>query len=142
MATILAHIAVHEGREREFEDVARALHRDTHAREAGVRHYEYWRGAEPGRYYCLLAFDDFHAFLAHQTSAHHEAASPALGALIREMRLEWVDPVAGASRLPPTQMQPLPAGADALTARYHRAFAARVQHWWEALRAAGPARPG
>jgi hypothetical protein len=31
-------------------------------------------------------------------------------------------------------MQELPPGADALTARYHRAFAAKVQAWWEALR--------
>ena len=134
MATILAHIQVHEGREADFEALVRPLHRDTHAHERGVRHYEYWRGAEPGLYYCLLAFDDFHAFLAHQTSDHHEAASPALGEMIREMKLEWVDPVQGASELPPTAMQPLPDGASELTARYHRLFAARLQDWWSALR--------
>jgi quinol monooxygenase YgiN len=134
MATILAHIHVHTGREHEFETVAARLHGETHARETGVRHYEYWRGAEPGLYYCLLAFDDFHAFLEHQTSAHHEAASPRLGELIREMRLEWVDPVAGASGLPPTRMQALPPDADPLTARYHRAFAVKLQDWWERLR--------
>jgi quinol monooxygenase YgiN len=136
MATILAHIRVHEGRERDFEAAARALFDATHAAEAGVRQYEYWRGAEPGLYHCLLAFDDFHAFLAHQTSDHHERAAPQLAALIRDMELEWVDPVPGASRLPPTRMQDLPGGADELTARYHQLFAARVQTWWEALRAA------
>jgi quinol monooxygenase YgiN len=136
MATILAHIGVHAGRERDFEQVARALYHDTHAIESGVRLYEYWRGAEPGRYYSLLAFDDFHAFLVHQTSAHHESASPQLGALIRELRLEWVDPVDGASQLPATRMQELPPGANALTARYHRLFAAQVQAWWEKLRGA------
>ena len=111
MATILAHIHVQEGREREFENVARALHADTHARERGVRHYEYWRGAQPGLYYCLLAFDDFHAFLTHQTSPHHESASPELGKPIRSMKLEWVDPIEGASKLPATNMQDLPANA-------------------------------
>ena len=135
MATILAHIRVHGGRERDFEAIARELHRRTHERETGARHYEYWRGAEPGLYYCLLAFDDFHAFLAHQTSDHHESASPKLGELIRDMKLEWVDPVDAASKLPATNMQQLPEGADDLTRRYHRIFAAQVQQWWEALRA-------
>lgn len=131
MATILAHIRVHAGREADFEAVARALHDDSHRLDRGVRRYEYWRGAEAGLYYCLLAFDDFHAFLAHQTSDHHESASPKLAELIHEIRLEWVDPVPGASPLPRTAMQPLPDGADALSARYHRVFAARLQAWWE-----------
>ena len=78
MATILAHIHVHEGKEAAFEALAAQLHRDTHRLETGVRRYEYWRGAERGLYYGLLAFDDFHAFLRHQTSEHHEAASPKL----------------------------------------------------------------
>jgi quinol monooxygenase YgiN len=134
MATILAHIRVHSGRERDFESVARALHADTHARERGVRHYEYWRGAEPGLYYCLLAFDDFNAFLEHQTSPHHESASPRLGALIRAMQLEWVDPIQGASKLPATDTQALPADASDLTRRYHRIFAVQMQDWWDALR--------
>lgn len=134
MATILAHIHVVEGREADFEAVAKALHRATLERESAVRHYEYWRGAQPSLYYCLLAFDDFHAFLAHQTSDHHESASPKLGELIADMKLEWVDPVSGASRLPPTDMQALRAGADDLTRRYHEIFAAKIQDWWLAQR--------
>jgi len=130
MATILAHISVRDGREADFEAVARELHAQTHARESGVRHYEYWRAADPGHYYCLLAFDDFDAFLAHQTSDHHEAAAPGLGELIADMKLEWVDPISGGSKLPPTRMQPLREDADALSKRYHRIFAARVQDWW------------
>jgi len=133
MATILAHIRVHDAREADFEALVRELHRGTSA-EPGKRHYEYWRSAEPSLYYCLLAFDDFHAFLAHQTSDHHEAASPKLGELIAKMRLEWVDPVQGASELPSTEMQELPAGADELTTRYHRLFAATLQDWWQPLR--------
>lgn len=132
MATILAHIGVHPGREADFEAIARTLYHDTHAGDRGVRRYEYWRGADVGLYYCLLAFDDFHAFLAHQTSDHHESASPKLGELIRDIRLEWLDPVPGASPLPRTAMQPVPENADELTARHHRSFAARLQDWWEA----------
>jgi quinol monooxygenase YgiN len=134
LATLLAHIQIHPGREAEFEALARELHRET-AREPGKRHYEYWRSATPGLYYCLLAFDDFHAFLAHQTSDHHEHASPRLGELIAKMRLEWVDPVQGASDLPPSRAQPLPSDADDLTTRYHALFAPTLQDWWEPLRA-------
>lgn len=133
MATILAHIHVHPGREPEFEALARELFRAT-ATEPRKRHYEYWRGAEPSLYYCLLAFDDFHAFLTHQTSDHHEAASPKLGELIAKMRLEWVDPVDGASELPATEMQALAPGADETTTRYHDLFAATLQEWWQPLR--------
>jgi quinol monooxygenase YgiN len=134
MATILAHIQIKEGRERDFEAVVRGLHEATLQRESAVRHYEYWRGATPSLYYCLLAFEDFNAFIEHQTSDHHETASPKLADLIAEMKLEWVDPVAGASRLPPTNMQPLPDGSNELSQRYHRIFAATIQDWWLAIR--------
>ena len=133
MATILAHIHVAEGREAEFEVLAKRLHTAT-LEELGCRHYEYWRGQEPGLYYCLLAFDDFHAFLTHQTSDHHEAASPELGELIRTMQLEWVDPVVGASALPPTRAQAAEPDASELRARYAKLFRARIAEWWAELR--------
>jgi quinol monooxygenase YgiN len=130
MATLLAHITVREGCEREFEEIARTLFTATHAHEHGVIHYEYWRGAAPRTYYTLLAFDDHRAFIRHQTSDHHESASPALGRLIEGLRLEWVDPIAGASPLPATEMQPCPDGADALTQAYTDRFAAQIAEWW------------
>ncbi len=130
MATLLAHIHVKPGCEAEFEEIARELHRKTHAHETGCLRYEYWRGAEPGLYYSLLSFEDFHAFLRHQVSDHHEAASPRIGALCADVKLEWVDPVAGAADLPTTEMQPLPDGADEKTELYHKVFAATVQDWW------------
>ena len=133
MATILAHIQIHPGKEAKFEALAATLFRDT-AAEPHKRHYEYWRAATPGLYYCLLAFDDFHGFLEHQTSDHHEQASPSLGELIEKMRLEWVDPVQGASELPSTERQALPEAADELTERYHKLFAPTLQDWWAPLR--------
>ena len=137
MATILAHIRVQPGRAAEFEKVARALYKGTHENEKRFHHYEYWRGAEPGLYYCLLAFEDFLAFLEHQTSDHHETQGAELGPLVSDIKLEWVDPVAGASKLPPTDMQELPTDANELTRRYHEAYAATVQEWWQALRKEG-----
>ena len=133
MATILAHIQIHPGRELDFEHLVQDLFAVTQLEE-GNRHYEYWRGANPRLYYCLLAFDDFNAFIEHQTSDHHEESSPKLGELIEDMRLEWVDPVEGASRLPATHSQPMPPAADELTRRYHKLFAPTIQKWWDPLR--------
>ena len=93
MATLLAHIRVRPGKEVQFERIAEELYRATHEREADVRRYEYWRGAEPSTYYALESFDDLAGFVAHQTSEHHEAARPGLGEVIEDIRLEWVDPL-------------------------------------------------
>jgi len=134
MATLLAHITVRPGSEDEFEAVARTLYERTHAAESAVRHYEYWRGAEPRTYYTLLSFDDHRAFIAHQTSDHHEAASPVIRELVESIRLEWVDPIDGASALRSTEMQPAPDGADALTLDYTERFAAVVAERWLAQR--------
>ncbi|MGI9604008.1 MAG: putative quinol monooxygenase [Acidimicrobiales bacterium] len=130
MATILAHIQVHPGAEARFEAIAARLYEATHEQETGVGQYQYWRGRRPGFYYALLAFDDHRAFIAHQASAHHEAATPELGEVIAEMRLEWVDPVPGASPLGPTTHQAAPAGADDDLVRITELFAARVADWW------------
>mgnify|MGYP000016916782 CR=1 FL=1 len=130
MATLLAHITVRPGVEAEFESLARTLYERTHATETGVRRYEYWRGSEPRSYYTLLAFDDHRAFIAHQTSDHHEAASSQLGGLIERLRLEWLDPVEGACELPLTEMQSAPDGADDLTVASTERFAAVIADWW------------
>jgi quinol monooxygenase YgiN len=137
MATLLAHIQVKEGREAEFEAIVAELHRATHADEPACLRYEYWRGAEPGHYYALLGFEDFHAFLRHQLSEHHERASPRIGDTCESVRLEWVDPIPDASGLPATEMQALPEAADEKTRRYHEIFAAVVQEWWAGRRSRG-----
>lgn len=134
MATLLAHITVRAGAERQFEEIARTLFERTHTLEPAVLRYEYWRGATPRTYYTLLSFDDHRAFIAHQTSDHHETASPALGQVIESLRLEWLDPISGASPLPATEMQrPLEGAAD-IVVEYTDRFAAAVAQWWLTLR--------
>ena len=130
MATLLAHITVKPGSEERFEGIARELYERTHADEEGVLRYEYWRGSDPRTYYTLLSFDDHRTFIGHQTSDHHERASPAIGETVEALRLEWVDPVADASPLPPTIAQGAPDGADELTVAYTERFAAEVADWW------------
>lgn len=130
MATLLAHITVKPGFEAQFESIARTLHDRTHSFEQDVVRYEYWRGAVPSTYYTLLSFADHRSFITHQTSDHHEEASPLIGECVASLRLEWVDPIDGAADLVATEMQEAPDGADDLTQRYTDRFAADVADWW------------
>ncbi len=135
MATLLAHIRVRPGAEKRFEQIARELHDATHACERDVRRYEYWRGAEPGTYYTLESFDEFAGFFEHEASPHHEAALPALREVLQDIRLEWVDPIVGASPLKPTDLTPRADAIDLDEAERDR-YGAKVQDWWRPLRAA------
>jgi quinol monooxygenase YgiN len=134
MATLLAHIRVKTGSEAQFERVVCDLYGQSHVSEKGLLRYEYWRGQAPGTYYCLLAFRDYASFMAHQASAHHETAVPALLETIAEMRLEWLDPVSGAAPLPSTQAQELPASAPELMKQYANLYPTQIAAWWETLR--------
>ena len=134
MATIIAHIRVKPGSEVAFEHTARAMFASSHGAEPALRRYEYWRGQASGEYYCLLAFDDFSGFMAHQSSPHHEAAAAPLMDVISDLRLEWVDPVQGASPLPPTRPQALPQDADDLIRRYAEMMPVAMADWWAPLR--------
>ncbi len=136
MATLLVHIKINPGKERAFEDVARAMYESTHAHETGVRRYEYWRGAEEGTYYTLESFDDYKGFLRHQASPHHEGFGPQFAEMIKTIRLEWVDAVDGASPLVPTRQQAPAADANDTMRAYAERNALQVQAWWERLRSA------
>ncbi|MDX1580266.1 MAG: antibiotic biosynthesis monooxygenase family protein [Alphaproteobacteria bacterium] len=132
MATILAHIKIFDGKAEEFEKIIQPLYEASHRLEPGLRRYEYWRATEPNTYYCLLAFDDFVRFMEHQTSDHHEA--PDFPALLEDIQLEWLDPVQGASDLPPTEPKDIPADAGDLMKEYAKNYPVDVQGWWKKLR--------
>ena len=134
MATMIAHITVKPDKEAEWEAICRTLHAATHAEEPGVVRYEYWRGSEPRSYYAILSFVDHRAFIVHQASDHHEDASPQIRDCLETFRLEFVDPVGGASEFPPTEHQSAPDGANDLTRKYTDRFAAQVADWWRDLR--------
>ena len=134
MATLLVHITVHAGAEAKFEALIAELYTTTHADEPGVVRYEYWRGSDPRSYYTLISYDDFDGFIAHQTSDHHEEASPRLREMVESIRLEWVDPVSNASPLPPTDGSSSTSPVDDLTARDRERFAADIATWWLPLR--------
>ena len=134
MATILAHLQVKPGAEASFEQTISGLFEMSHASEPALRRYEYWRAQAPGHYYCLLAFDDFMGFMAHQCSAYHEAAVEPLMGQIEQMRLEWVDPVQGAAPLPTTRAQRVPESATELVKKYAEMMPVSEADWWLPLR--------
>ena len=134
MATILAHISLKPGCAARFEETARAMFAASHGKEAALKRYEYWRAQEPDHYYCLLAFDDFMGFMAHQTSPHHEAAAAPLMDVIADLKLEWLDPVEGASPLPATNAQQIPDTASDLLKSYAEMFPVNMAPWWAKLR--------
>ena len=59
-----------------------------------------------------------------------------LMASLAELRLERVDPVQGASPLPATRPQPLPASTCALVRRYAEMMPVVMADWWAPLRSA------
>ena len=134
MATLLAHVRIKPGAEARFEQIAADMYRHTHGDEADVRRYEYWRGAEAGTYYCLESFPDLDGFLTHQTTAHHSSYGPALREVIAEMHLEWVDPLAHASPLAPTNTVALRPDATETYRLAHERFSSVVAGWWLDLR--------
>lgn len=136
MASLLAKIQIHPGKEAEFESVMAFMYEQTHGTEADVLRYEYWRGRAPGFYYCLLAFTDSIAFWRHQASDHHEGEMARFVACIAELDLEVLDAVSGASPLPMTQAIRCPESEAEFVQEQAKAFPVALEPWWAALRGA------
>ena len=134
MTTLLVHLTIRAGREREFEEAARGLYASTHAHESGLRRYEYWRAEAPRTYYTLEAFDDYNGFLRHQASGHHDSYTPLFREIIESIRYEWIDAMTGASPLSPTTEVPLPDDANDAMRAYAQRTPVQVAPWWAPLR--------
>ena len=135
MATVLITLRIREGMEARYEEIQKDLYEKTHCLEPDVLRYEMWRGREPRSYYCLLSFPDYNTFLInHQISDHHEEATPPLMEVIEEEGIEWVDPIQGASPLPPSNPQELPADAPDIARTYDEVLRVLAPDWWASLR--------
>ena len=135
MATLLSYIKVKEGQEAAYEDMQATLYDETHAREPDCRRYEFFRGPERGEYYALLSFDDFQAFLVHQSSEHHEDFGAKFGNIIDDHWVKWVDPMdRGSAGLVPTNPQEPQADATDLMIENSRSMAIEVPDWWREQR--------
>ena len=101
MSTLLAKAKLKPEFEDFFEDIARAVFQATHQNESAVVRYEYFRGTDDRTYYVLLSFQDFDGFMEHQVADYHHNVD--FMDCFEEFRLEWVDPVDGASPLVQSQ---------------------------------------
>jgi len=134
MATLLAHIRIKPGCVARFEAIVRDLYAASHASEPALLRYEYWRGEEPGLYYCFESFDDYAGFIAHEVGPHHEEAAQPLMDLVADFRLEWVDPLHGAAPLPETADAPPHADWGERERFYAEMFPHSVAAWWRRAR--------
>ncbi len=137
MATILAHIQIKPGKEARFEELQGSLWRDTKANEPRTTRYEFFRGEKEGSYYGLLSFEDFQAFLIHQSSDAHEEFGAQFGDVVDGIQIEWIDAIEGANDLTPNAPQDAPPGATELQQKYAKSYAIRMADWWDALRNKG-----
>ncbi len=128
MATILAHIEIHPGKEAQWEAIMADMVKQTFEQEEGVLRYEYFKGQKPNFYYCLLSFEDKWAFYLHQVSDYHEGHD--FASVIAGLELEYLDPVQGACDLPPTKNPPLPEDASELLRQTEAAFPIAIATWW------------
>ena len=134
MCTLLAKIQVHPGKESVFEEVMAYMYAQTHGTERGVLRYEYWRGHQPGFYYCLLSFVDNLTFWRHQASDHHEGQMERFAECIAELDLEVVDPVYRAAPLPGTRAEFCPTEESLSVREQAQLYPIAVLEWWERLR--------
>lgn len=129
MATLLCHIEINPGKEQDFEAVMKEMYRRTHAEEPNCVRYEYYRGAKPSTYYTLLSFTDRLSFLQHQVSDYHEGFD--FASMIKSLEMEWVDPVAEASPLIPTESSDIPDDVSDLIKSAAETYIIQVQSWWQ-----------
>lgn len=132
MATLLCHIEINPGKEPEFEAVMKEMYRRTHAEEPNCVRYEYFRGAQPGKYYSLLSFTDSVSFWEHQISDYHEGFD--FASMIKSLDMEWLDPVTDASPLIPTESTSPPEGSSDLIQTAAETYVIAVQSWWKNYR--------
>jgi quinol monooxygenase YgiN len=129
MATLLCHIEINPGKEDEFEAVMKEMYRRTHAEEPNCVRYEYYRAAQPGKYYSLLSFTDSVSFWEHQISDYHEGYD--FAAMIKSLEMEWIDPVKDASPMISTTSTNPPKEASDLIRSAAETYKIEVQSWWQ-----------
>jgi quinol monooxygenase YgiN len=135
MSSLLAHVKVVEGQEKKFEKLQKELYRQSHANEDCIIRYEHYRGRERNSYYSLLVYPTYLDFLLkHQISEYHEAAGAQFPGVIKDLDLEWLDPIEGAAPVGITEMQELPTDSPSLAKDYIKSYPAVIQDWWLRLR--------
>jgi quinol monooxygenase YgiN len=128
VTTILAHIEIKPGKEEKFEAIMKDMVERTFSEEDDVLRYEYFKGQKENFYYCLLSFKDKWAFYHHQNSDHHEGHD--FADVLRNISLEYLDPVEDASPLPHTLDPPLTDDMPAGMKEAQKSYPTQIAGWW------------
>jgi len=134
MSTLLAHVKVKAGFEDHWESIAKRVFAATHKTETGCNRYEYWRGSDERTYYVLLSFDSFNDFMTHQVADYHHNTD--FGDCFEAFKLEWVDPISGASPLrESTTSGSTDSSKDDVWNQYVANHSSETPEWWLQQRA-------
>ena len=128
MTTIIAHIEIHEGKEKKWEAIMQDMVGRTFTEETGVLRYEYFKGQKPNFYYCLLSFEDKWAFYRHQNSDHHEGHD--FADVLKSISLEYLDPVEEANPLPHTEDPALTDDMNEGMRKAQKLYPTDLASWW------------
>lgn len=83
MIGVIAHLTVKDGKQAEFEAVAKDLIEKVRANEPGCLMYELFKEKDSDtEYYFMEKYADKDAIAAHGASDYFQAAQPALGACL------------------------------------------------------------
>ena len=133
MSTLLAKAKLKPEFEDFFENIARKVFRSTHDNEPAVVRYEYFRGTDERTYYVLLSFENFDGFMKHQVADYHHNVD--FMDCFEEFRLEWLDPLNGASRLVESETEgAVDPSNDDLWNNYVKNHSETTPKWWLSLR--------
>ena len=133
MSTLLAKAKLKPEFEDFFEDIARKVFRSTHDNESAVVRYEYYRGTDERTYYVLLSFENFDGFMTHQVADYHHNVD--FMDCFEEFRLEWLDPINGASPLVESETEGTVDTSRAhLWNNYVKNHSETTPKWWLSLR--------
>ncbi len=134
MSTLLAKAKLKPQFEDFFEDIARVVFQATHDNESAMVRYEYFRGTDDRTYYVLLSFENFEGFMEHQVADYHHNVD--FMDCFEEFRLEWVDPIEGASPLVQSETQgTLDDSRDDRWNQYVENHSEVTPKWWLSQRA-------
>lgn len=126
MATLLCQFTVRKECISDFEDKQRMMFVETNKGEH-IRLYQSFRSMNSGEYFVIMTFDSYKDFIDHETSPHHEDQNAT--AMIEAIQFHWLDPLEGASDLPPTDYQDLPDPTP-LQKKYIDMFQIHRAEWW------------
>jgi hypothetical protein len=129
MATLLCQLTIRAECVEEFENSQRMMFAETN-KEKYVRLYQSFRSMNEREYFVIMTFDNYASFIDHEISPRHEEqnAMP----MIETIQFHWLDPLEGASDLPPTAYQEIPDPTP-LQKKYIDMFQIHRAAWWPKL---------